>query len=59
MNISTYWEETIFEPKEENPMIGWRGASRYYSETFREAIPYWNAKRSKWYGINSDLKILP
>ncbi|KAK7178649.1 hypothetical protein PSPO01_15303 [Paraphaeosphaeria sporulosa] len=21
-----------FEPKEENPMIGWRGASRYYSE---------------------------
>lgn len=27
-----------FEPEEENPMIGWRGASRYYSETFKEAF---------------------
>ncbi len=27
-----------FEPKEENPMLGWRGASRYYSENFREAF---------------------
>jgi len=27
-----------FEPKEENPMIGWRGASRYTSEAFREAF---------------------
>lgn len=27
-----------FEPAEENPMIGWRGASRYYSEKFREAF---------------------
>ena len=27
-----------FEPKEENPMIGWRGASRYYSEKFKEAF---------------------
>ncbi len=27
-----------FEPDEENPMIGWRGASRYYSEAFREAF---------------------
>ncbi len=26
-----------FEPKEENPMIGWRGASRYYDEKYREA----------------------
>jgi pyruvate,water dikinase len=24
-----------FEPHEENPMIGWRGASRYYSEGYR------------------------
>ncbi len=24
-----------FEPKEENPMIGFRGASRYYSEAYR------------------------
>jgi pyruvate,water dikinase len=27
-----------FEPEEANPMIGWRGASRYYSEEFREAF---------------------
>jgi len=27
-----------FEPKEENPMIGWRGASRYYSPQFKEAF---------------------
>ncbi len=24
-----------FEPKEENPMLGWRGASRYYSEGYK------------------------
>lgn len=27
-----------FEPNEENPMIGWRGASRYYSESYKEAF---------------------
>jgi pyruvate,water dikinase len=27
-----------FEPAEENPMIGWRGASRYYAPAFREAF---------------------
>ena len=27
-----------FEPKEENPMIGWRGASRYYSPQYKEAF---------------------
>jgi pyruvate,water dikinase len=27
-----------FEPKEENPMIGWRGASRYYSSDYKEAF---------------------
>lgn len=27
-----------FEPKEENPMIGWRGASRYYSPMYREGF---------------------
>lgn len=27
-----------FEPLEENPMIGWRGASRYYSEDFAPAF---------------------
>ena len=28
----------LFEPEEENPMIGWRGASRYYSPVFKEAF---------------------
>ncbi|HTI10406.1 MAG TPA: phosphoenolpyruvate synthase [Puia sp.] len=27
-----------YEPKEENPMIGWRGASRYYSLEYKEAF---------------------
>lgn len=26
-----------FEPHEENPMIGWRGASRYYSPEYKDA----------------------
>ncbi len=29
---------TQFEPVENNPMIGWRGASRYYSEQYQEAF---------------------
>ncbi len=28
----------LFEPKEDNPMIGWRGASRYYNEHYRKAF---------------------
>ncbi len=28
----------LFEPKEDNPMLGWRGASRYYSEDYKEAF---------------------
>jgi len=28
----------FFEPKEENPMLGWRGASRYYDERFKPAF---------------------
>lgn len=28
----------LYEPHEENPMIGWRGASRYYSEGYRECF---------------------
>jgi len=27
-----------FEPSEENPMLGWRGASRYYSEGYRDGF---------------------
>jgi len=28
----------LYEPTEENPMIGWRGASRYYAGSFKEAF---------------------
>ena len=28
----------MYEPIEENPMIGWRGASRYYSEEYKKAF---------------------
>ena len=27
-----------YEPHEENPMIGWRGASRYYDPKFKDAF---------------------
>ena len=29
---------TLYEPDEENPMLGFRGASRYISETFRDCF---------------------
>ncbi len=29
---------TLYEPTEDNPMIGWRGASRYYSDKYRDAF---------------------
>jgi pyruvate,water dikinase len=29
---------TLYEPEEHNPMIGWRGASRYYDEEFKPAF---------------------
>lgn len=28
----------LYEPNEENPMIGWRGASRYYSDEYERAF---------------------
>jgi pyruvate,water dikinase len=28
----------LYEPNEENPMIGWRGASRYYSSEYKQAF---------------------
>ena len=43
-----------FEPQEENPMLGWRGAARYYDEGYREASPLSagrfgvRARRSGW-----------
>jgi pyruvate,water dikinase len=32
----------IYEPEEENPMLGFRGASRYISHSFRDCFE-WNA----------------
>ena len=29
---------SFFEPDEENPMIGFRGASRYYDDRYRDAF---------------------
>jgi len=29
---------SLYEPKEHNPMIGWRGASRYYDKSFKPAF---------------------
>jgi pyruvate,water dikinase len=29
---------SAFEPEEANPMLGWRGASRYYSDEYREGF---------------------
>ena len=28
----------LYEPEEDNPMLGWRGASRYYSDNFKDAF---------------------
>jgi pyruvate,water dikinase len=35
---STLMGGAAYEPKEENPMIGWRGASRYYDPKFKDAF---------------------
>ncbi|MEY7851104.1 pyruvate, water dikinase [Natrarchaeobius sp. A-rgal3] len=34
-NLEGGWK---YEPEEANPMIGWRGAARYYDEEFRDAF---------------------
>lgn len=51
-----------FEPKEENPMLGWRGASRYYSKEYRpgfrlecEAI---KKVRNEW-GLTNVITMIP
>lgn len=36
-----------YEPHEENPMIGYRGASRYYSEMYKEAFE-WECEALKY-----------
>ncbi|MBU0596715.1 phosphoenolpyruvate synthase, partial [Patescibacteria group bacterium] len=51
-----------FEPEEENPMLGWRGASRYYSKEYKpgfrlecEAI---KRVRNEW-GLNNVIAMVP
>ena len=34
----TFLGGELYEPKEENPMIGWRGASRYYDPKFKDGF---------------------
>ena len=43
-----------FEPDEENPMIGYRGASRYYSEHYKEAF-LWECEALKYARDNMGL----
>jgi pyruvate,water dikinase len=38
MNIAHFLGGELYEPHEENPMLGWRGASRYYDPKFKEAF---------------------
>jgi pyruvate,water dikinase len=42
-----------YEPNEENPMIGWRGASRYYSDAYKEALDRMSCYQKK-YGMKWD-----
>jgi len=35
---ATLWGGEAYEPTESNPMIGWRGASRYYDPKFKNAF---------------------
>ncbi len=51
-----------YEPKEENPMIGWRGASRYYSPDFAQSfaleIEAFKKVRSL-YGLQNAMVLVP
>lgn len=51
-----------FEPEEENPMIGWRGASRYYSDDFKPAFGMECKailKVRNEYGLNNVIVMIP
>jgi pyruvate,water dikinase len=51
-----------YEPKEENPMIGWRGTSRYYDPKFRDAfVLEWRAlvKVREEMGLDNVIPMLP
>lgn len=51
-----------FEPKEENPMIGWRGASRYYSKEYKAAFGLECAavkKAREEFGLTNIIPMIP
>ncbi|MDD4994934.1 MAG: phosphoenolpyruvate synthase [Patescibacteria group bacterium] len=51
-----------FEPKENNPMLGWRGASRYYDQKFKQAFGLEcraiKRAREKW-GLKNIIMMIP
>jgi pyruvate, water dikinase len=52
----------LYEPEEENPMIGWRGASRYYDESFKKAFGLECRallKVRKDYGLDNVIPMIP
>ncbi len=52
----------LYEPEEENPMIGWRGTSRYYDEKFKTAFGFeceaMNKVRTE-YGLDNVIPMVP
>jgi pyruvate,water dikinase len=51
-----------FEPKEANPMLGWRGASRYYSDGYRDgfALECRAVRRAReWIGLANVMVMIP
>ena len=47
----------IYEAEEENPMIGFRGASRYYDDSYREAF-MWECEALKRKDLNNTIYII-
>jgi pyruvate,water dikinase len=52
----------LYEPEEENPMIGWRGTSRYYDEKFKTAFGFECEAMQKVrteYGLDNIIPMIP
>lgn len=52
----------LYEPEEENPMIGWRGTSRYYDEKFKTAFGFECEAMRKVrteYGLDNIIPMVP
>jgi pyruvate,water dikinase len=52
----------LYEPLEENPMIGWRGASRYYDKRFKDAFVLECKAMKKVreeFGLNNVIPMIP